>query len=350
MGDAYPDVVKNRDFITGVITREEERFRQTLRTGLVILEDELAGGRHGPARGHGLQAARHLRLPARGDHRDHRRARGRRSTSTASTSRWPSSGAGPRKPGRPTGADDDERIDRYRELVEQFGTTEFFGDGRGRRRGPGARRGARGEQRRAGPRRGREIFTDRTPFYAESGGQVGDTGTITTETGRADVIDTTYALPGLRRHVASHRRGRDHRRPGGARRHRRRAAAGHPPQPHRHAHPALGAARGARRAREAGRLARRPRPPAVRLQPLRRGHARGDRADRGPRQRARCSPTSGSGPTRPRRPRPRPWAPSPSSATSTATSCGCSRPAATAWSCAAAPTSAPSATSAPSRS
>ena len=44
MGDAYPDVVKNRDFITGVITREEERFRQTLRTGLSILEDELSDG------------------------------------------------------------------------------------------------------------------------------------------------------------------------------------------------------------------------------------------------------------------------------------------------------------------
>src|SRR5438309_5922582 len=47
-----------------------------------------------------------------------------------------------------------------------------------------------------------EIFLDRTPFYAEGGGQVGDTGCITTETGQAEVADTTYALPGLPRHLA----------------------------------------------------------------------------------------------------------------------------------------------------
>src|SRR6188768_3151600 len=42
MGSAYPDVIKNRDFILGVLTREEERFRHTLKTGVAILDDELA--------------------------------------------------------------------------------------------------------------------------------------------------------------------------------------------------------------------------------------------------------------------------------------------------------------------
>ncbi len=45
------------------------------------------------------------------------------------------------------------------------------------------------------------VFLDRSPFYAESGGQTGDTGTIVTDTGTARVIDTVYALPGMHRHV-----------------------------------------------------------------------------------------------------------------------------------------------------
>ncbi len=45
------------------------------------------------------------------------------------------------------------------------------------------------------------VFLNRSPFYAESGGQVGDTGTITTPTGTAVVLDTVYAVPGVHRHL-----------------------------------------------------------------------------------------------------------------------------------------------------
>lgn len=45
------------------------------------------------------------------------------------------------------------------------------------------------------------IFLTASPFYAEAGGQVGDTGTISTESGKAVVLDTVYAVPGVQRHV-----------------------------------------------------------------------------------------------------------------------------------------------------
>lgn len=45
-----------------------------------------------------------------------------------------------------------------------------------------------------------EVFLTRSPFYAESGGQVGDTGTITTETGTLAIADTQPALPGVHAH------------------------------------------------------------------------------------------------------------------------------------------------------
>jgi alanyl-tRNA synthetase len=45
------------------------------------------------------------------------------------------------------------------------------------------------------------VFLDRTPFYAEGGGQVGDTGLITTESGTLRVVDTTAPITGLHRHT-----------------------------------------------------------------------------------------------------------------------------------------------------
>ena len=41
MGDAYPDLVTNRDGIVAMIGREEEQFRQTLARGSVLLDTEL---------------------------------------------------------------------------------------------------------------------------------------------------------------------------------------------------------------------------------------------------------------------------------------------------------------------
>ena len=193
MGGAYPDVIKNRDFIVGVLTKEEERFRQTLKTGLVILEEELAKDQKvlmgttaftlHDTYGFPLELTeeiageRGVAVDREGFDVDMTEQRRRA------------------KAGRKSNAADDDQTDLYRELSEQFGSTEFVGYVQ-----------SASESRVLGILAADdaliEIFLDRTPFYAESGGQVGDTGTIETATGVAEVLDTTFALPGVRRHTA----------------------------------------------------------------------------------------------------------------------------------------------------
>jgi alanyl-tRNA synthetase len=48
-----------------------------------------------------------------------------------------------------------------------------------------------------------EVFLQRSPFYAESGGQVGDTGTITTPGGRMRVEDTQKPVEGVIAHIGT---------------------------------------------------------------------------------------------------------------------------------------------------
>ncbi|HEV2966604.1 MAG TPA: alanine--tRNA ligase [Candidatus Dormibacteraeota bacterium] len=48
-----------------------------------------------------------------------------------------------------------------------------------------------------------EVFLERTPFYAESGGQVGDTGTITTPNGQVRIEDTQKPVEGAVAHLGT---------------------------------------------------------------------------------------------------------------------------------------------------
>ena len=124
MGYAYPDVIKNRDFILSVLTKEEERFRHTLRTGLTILDGELGDDTRllsGPTAfllhdtyGFPLELTqeiageRDIRVDVEGFETEMAAQRVRAKAA--------------RK-----GVVDDALVDDYREVVEQFGVTEFLG-------------------------------------------------------------------------------------------------------------------------------------------------------------------------------------------------------------------------------
>ena len=204
MGAAYPAVRERRDHILNVITREEEQFRRTLERGSVMLDEKIGALVTGAPLdgdtafelhdtfGFQLELTREIvgeRNVTVEEARfnvlmDEQRTRARAARKDASTP--------------------EEQAKQYREIMESRGTSIFMGylstelddvtvvgvvtvDPED----PSAV----------------EVFLDRTPFYAESGGQVGDTGEIRTSTGVASVIDTTYAIPGLVRHRAIVRSG-----------------------------------------------------------------------------------------------------------------------------------------------
>jgi alanyl-tRNA synthetase len=194
MGEAYPDLAKQRDYIVDVVAREEARFRTTLRSGLTMLEAELAGGgrlvsgelafRLHDTHGFPVELTREI-ASERGagvDQAGFDAAMDRQRTMSKQAGTANKAGAA-------------ELLELYRSITEEHGPTRFVGYTSDTATGTVLVVVELDDSQA-------EVFLDTTPFYAEAGGQVGDTGFIETDTGRARVVDTTYALPGLVRHLA----------------------------------------------------------------------------------------------------------------------------------------------------
>lgn len=187
MGSAYPGLVAQHDFIAEVVGREEQNFRRTLRTGLSILDSELDGLADGADLDgavaftlhdtHGFPVELTEEISSERGHAVDRNG------FDAGMAHQQELAAAARKA---TGLGADAQA--FADLAEQFGPTEFTG------------RDETVTTARLLGVIGDVMVLDRTPFYAESGGQVGDTGSIASATGTAEVIDTTYALPGQHRH------------------------------------------------------------------------------------------------------------------------------------------------------
>ena len=200
MGDAYPNLAEKKDFILDVVTREEEKFRRTLESGHQLLDTELSEGTKqlsGPAafKLHDtfgfpidltkeIAAERGVGVDLEGFEVEMSAQRKR------ARAAWKGGGAV-------------ETAEAYRDVLDAEGLTEFVGYDFEASDGivlsivvdnQPVERVEEGQEV--------EIFLDKTPFYAEAGGQVGDQGTIETETGAAVVVDTQHAMQGLHGHRA----------------------------------------------------------------------------------------------------------------------------------------------------
>jgi len=200
MREPYPELHAQRNAIVEMVAREEEQFRRTLRSGHQLLDEELRELEPGSMlsgetafklhdtfgfpkelteeivseRGFAVDLAEFNTMM------DSQRERARAAYK---------------------GADAAARADAYRTLLAGVETTEFIGYDREAGLGRVLSMVSEGETvEKAEEGREVELFLDRTPFYAESGGQVGDSGTIVTPTGTVTVRDTQFAVPGLHGH------------------------------------------------------------------------------------------------------------------------------------------------------
>ncbi|MET0566833.1 MAG: alanine--tRNA ligase, partial [Acidimicrobiia bacterium] len=199
MGDWYTELGERKDFINQVVVREEERFRRTLESGHQLLDAELARD-DAPA----LSGATVFKLhDTYGFPIELTREIASERGIEVDTQGFESEMAEQRRRARAAwkGGDEVAAQEMYRSVLDVTGLTDFVGYEADTADGQVLAMVADGETvERADEGRQVEVFLSRTPFYGESGGQIGDTGLIETETGSAVVIDTKHALQGLHGH------------------------------------------------------------------------------------------------------------------------------------------------------
>ena len=202
MGDAYPELARMATTIGRVILQEEERFAETLEQGMRILERDIAGLEGGEIHGDtifqlydtygfpvdltgDIARERGLTLDLAGYDRcmDAQRKRAR----AASKFGADYADAG----GLPEGRTD---FTGYETLDDHSAVTALYHDGRPVEMLPAGETGM--------------VVLDRTPFYAESGGQVGDTGSLATAGARFEVADTLKQGGAVHVHVGEVASGR----------------------------------------------------------------------------------------------------------------------------------------------
>jgi alanyl-tRNA synthetase len=207
MGEAYPEIRTRLDSVVRTCRQEEEGFRGTLERGAAPLRELVdrtrAAGRSAIPGEEFFALYDTLGLPL-----DQIAAAAHQAGLTLEMDGFRRELEGQRERARAAwkGGGDPAAIQAYRDLASAGIGSEFLGYESLSVEGArvlallsGGRRVS--EVTEAGT--AVEVVLDRTPFYSESGGQIGDTGTMTTRAGaRLRVLDTFSPAPGLAVHRA----------------------------------------------------------------------------------------------------------------------------------------------------
>lgn len=190
MGTAYPELTRAQALIEETLRSEETRFRQTLDRGLRLLDDELSKLPEGAD----LPGEAAFKLyDTYGFPLDLTQDALREKGRAVETGGFDAAMAEQKAKARAAWAGSGEAKDAtiWYELAEKNGTTEFLGYDTEEAEGQVLALivdGAEVADAQEGAKV--SIVVNQSPFYAESGGQVGDAGLIKTETGAARVTDT----------------------------------------------------------------------------------------------------------------------------------------------------------------
>ncbi|HEX2149493.1 MAG TPA: alanine--tRNA ligase [Actinomycetota bacterium] len=198
--DDYPEVGRNRDLIRAVVEKEEERFDQTLRQGMEILDEEI--GRLKKSGGTRLSGDITFKLHDTYGFpldltQDIATEEGLEVDRDAFVGLMKQQKTRARA-ARPAGGKNRPENEALTEIRDTLGKTEFLGyEQLSLDAGViGILQGVVPAQVLAQGSTG-ELVLNRTPFYPRGGGQIGDPGEIRTETGLFRVEDTAWGVPGV---------------------------------------------------------------------------------------------------------------------------------------------------------
>ncbi|MDZ4139978.1 MAG: alanine--tRNA ligase-related protein, partial [Erythrobacter sp.] len=196
-----PELGRAQALIEETLRLEETRFRQTLERGLHLLEDELSRIPEGAA----LPGAAAFKLyDTYGFPLDLTQDALREQGRSVDTAGFDAAMAEQKAKARASWAGSGETRDAaiWFDLAEAHGATEFLGYDTETAEGQVlALVQAGAGVAKAGVGQSMQIVLNQTPFYAESGGQVGDMGSLRTQTGVAWISDTKKSQ-GLFIHMA----------------------------------------------------------------------------------------------------------------------------------------------------